>query len=252
MKKKNNQKESTVTRVLTDETPFAIREAFNLLRTNLMYTLSDTDGSAHIYGVTSTAEGAGKSTIIVNLAISFAQLNKKVLIIDGDMRRPTLHTFFDVDPLNAGLSELLSGINDNVIVRDIKPDLDIITSGRIPPNPSELITSPKFSEYLESWKSEYDVIFIDFPPIGIVTDAVANCKMINGYIFVIRSGKSNAKGVNSCIESMEKIGAKIVGVVLNDYNMKGSVGYSRSGSRYAAKANSKYELADEKRKKESQ
>ena len=241
--KKKNIKDLAIPRILSDDTPFAIREAFNLLRTNLMYTMSDNGEGAPVYAVTSTTESAGKSTVIVNLAISFAQLNKKVLIVDGDMRRPVIHNYLDIDSQNSGLSELISGINNNVTIRDVRPNLDVITSGRIPPNPSELITSPRFEEYLNKWRQEYDIIFIDFPPIGIVTDAIANCKLVNGYIFVIRSGRSNAKSINACIESMEQVGAKIAGIVLNDYNIKGSSAYHRSGSRYSKQSISKYETA---------
>ena len=241
--KKKNTKDIAVPRILSDDTPFAIREAFNLLRTNLMYTLSDSTDGAPIYAVTSTTESAGKSTVIVNLAISFAQLNKKVLIIDGDMRRPVIHTYLDIDSRVNGLSELISGINNDVTIKNVRPNLDVITSGRIPPNPSELIISPRFEEYLNAWKKEYDIIFIDFPPIGIVTDAIANCKIVNGYIFVVRSGRCNAKSINACIESMEQVGAKIVGVVLNDYNIKGSSNYSRGNSRYSKQTISKYETA---------
>ena len=244
MKKTNNIiKDSLNPRILDPQAPFAIREAFNLLRTNLMYTIADNDSGAPVFAVTSPNEAAGKSTVITNLAISFAQLDQKVLLIDADLRCPVLHDYFGFDSKHQGLSELISGISKDVIVKDVRPNLDLITSGRIPPNPSELITSPRFASCLDKWKKEYDIIFVDFPPIGIVSDSVANCKSISGYIFTVRSGRSTAKSINNSIETMEKLGAKILGVVLNDYNLKGSGYYKRRSARYKyySKSRSKYE-----------
>ena len=126
----------------------------------------------------------------------------------------------------------MTGIENNVINKDVVPCLDVITSGRIPPNPSELITGTKFASFIAEAKSRYDIIFIDFPPVGIVSDAVANCKSVSGYIFAVRSGKSTAKSVNEAIDSMEQVGAKIAGIVLNDYNMKGAEYVKRRSSLY--------------------
>lgn len=229
MKKKLN--EVLETKTLTSDVPFAIREAFNQLRTNLMYTIADDSEDAPVFAITSSSENTGKSLIIANLAISFSQLDKKVLLIDADMRCPVLHDYFGFDDKKQGLSDYISGIASDVIIRNVRENLDLITSGRIPPNPSELLTSPRFTTCLNNWKKQYDIIFIDFPPIGIVTDSVANFKSITGYIFTIRSGKSTAKKINSSIEAMERLGAKIVGVVLNDYDIKGS-GYYHHSHRY--------------------
>ena len=239
--KKNTKKETRSNRMLDQNAPFAIREAFNMLRTNLMYTMTEQTNGCPVYAITSTSESAGKSTVITNLALSFTNLSKKVLLIDGDMRCPTLFRSFGLDARQSGLSELISGIQTNVIVKDIRPGLDLLPSGRIPPNPSELITSPKFVELLEQWKREYDIIFIDFPPIGIVADSIAISKSITGYLFTIRSGTSSAKAVNAAMDSMEQVGAKIVGIVLNDYNIKGNKQYRYNHSRYFKHTASKYE-----------
>ena len=236
MKKKLT--EAIEPKILAPDAPFAIREAFNQLRTNLMYTITDSNDGAPVFAVTSSNENTGKSTVIANLAISFSQLDKKVLLIDADMRCPVLHDYFGFDDKQQGLSDYISGLANDIIIRDVRPNLDLITSGRIPPNPSELLTSPRFTSCLDNWKKEYDVIFVDFPPIGIVTDSVANFRAITGYIFTLRSGKSTAKKINTSIEVMERLGAKIVGVVLNDYDIKGA-GYYRRGHRYG-KYGSKY------------
>lgn len=246
MMKKTNA--ISIPKILNPEAPFAIREAFNQLRTNLMYTIAESDDGAPVFAVTSSSEDTGKSTVIANLAISFTHLEQKVLLIDADMRCPVLHDYFGFDDKHQGLSELISGIAQDVIAHDVIKGLDLITSGRIPPNPSELLTSPRFAAFLNKWKKEYDIIFIDFPPIGIVTDSVASFKSITGYIFTVRSGKSTAKMINTSIEAMERLGAKIVGVVLNDYDIKGTSyrrhshgkygKYGRYGKYY--KENSKY------------
>ena len=220
LKKKISLKEKKPI-LLDEDTPFAIRESFNQFRTNLMYTFTESDGCP-IFGITSVHEDSGKSTVITNLAYSFAQLGKKILLIDADMRCPALYRFFDLDPQQIGLSEVISGIQNDVILSDVKPNLDLILSGHIPPNPSELLISQKFKDLLHTWKQSYDIIFIDFPPVGLITDATTVCKELNGYIFNIASGRDSAKDVNACIHSMEQLGAKIVGVVLNDYNIKGS------------------------------
>lgn len=249
--KKKNERVVGESHLLNKDTPFAIREAFNMLRTNLMYTMTENEEGGPVYGITSTIENTGKSTVITNLAVSFTHLHKKVLLVDGDMRCPTVHGFFGIDKRHAGLSELISGIQTDVVIKDVVPGLDLITSGRIPPNPSELITSPRFLDLLAEWRKQYDIVFIDFPPIGIVTDSLAICQHITGYIFAIRSGKSNAKAVNTAIESMERLGAKIVGVVLNDYNLKGVNGYRYNGSRYSAYSKSKYERAADDAEKDN-
>ncbi len=249
MSKKNKVKDSHATRVVTADTPFAIREAFNQLRTNLMYAMAETEGKTPVYAISSYNEHAGKSTVVANLALAFSQIDKKVLLIDGDMRCPVIHRFFDLSHKTVGLSELISGIVDDAPVNSISPSLDVITSGRIPPNPSELLISPRFAEFVEQWKKEYDIIFIDFPPVGMVTDCVANCQIVTAYIFVVRAGSCNAKTINTAIESMEQIGAKIAGVVLNDFNIKASKKYSYKYygySRYAKRNISRYEVAGTK------
>ena len=225
---KKNMLATTSIKLLNETTPFAVREAFNQLRTNLLYTVIESD-SCPVFAITSVSESSGKSTVIANLAVSFAQMGKKVLLVDGDMRCPMVYRFFGLDGQQAGLSELISGIQPDVIHKDIRPGLDLITSGRIPPNPSELLTSQKLQDLLAEWKTVYDFVFFDFPPIGVVTDALTICQSVNGYLFDVRSGRNHAKDVLTAIEDMEQVGAKIVGIVLNDYNIKGS------GSRYSSR-----------------
>ena len=141
-KDKNSRVVSHHTRILNESTPFAIKEAFNQLRTNLMYTANDGDGCP-VFAITSAEESVGKSTITSNLSISYSNINKKVLLIDSDMRRPMVYRFFELNKKSTGLSELLSGIveDDSQVIREVIPNLSVITSGCIPPNPAELISN---------------------------------------------------------------------------------------------------------------
>ena len=210
-------------RLLGQNTPFAVREAFNSLRTNLMYTVKGDDGCP-IYGITSYREGAGKSTVIANLAISFCYTSQKVLLIDSDMRHSTQCGLFGLDEDHPGLSELLSKIepDDSKVIQHIPSlSLDVVTAGQVPPNPSELIMSDRFNTLLEKWRQKYDVIFIDFPPVGIVTDALAPSKTVTGYIMTVRAEKDNVQKVNETIAAIRSVDAKILGVVVNGVDAKG-------------------------------
>ena len=222
--KKTQKKTPNKIRLLDAGTPFAITEAFNQLRTNIMYTPNDTDGCP-VYGITSAEMSVGKSTISANLAYSFAQLGKKVLGVDADMRRPTQHKFFCDNKSGLGLSELLSDIKNDYTALVCKPfealELDVLCSGAIPPNPSALMLSKKIDELINVWKKEYDIVFIDLPPVGMVTDPLTISSYINGYIMVVTMNKSDARTVNSALAAIEQVGAKVIGVVANGISSKG-------------------------------
>ena len=230
MKKKNSLMMHKETHLLNDTTPFATREAFNRLRTNLMYTLNDKH-TCPIFAVTSDDQAAGKSTIISNVAISYAMSGKKVLLIDADMRAPMQYKIFGLDRKRAGLSELLSGIaetDSEVIFSHHVEGLHLLLAGKMPPNPSELIMSKRFESLLASWSTQYDAIFIDFPPVGIVSDTLAVKHLVTGYLFVVRSAMSDGKRVRAALESMHQVDAKVLGVILNDVHAKEG-GYYRKG-----------------------
>ena len=208
---------------MNESTPFAIRESFNQLRANLMYSVHDSEG-APVYAITSAEPGVGKSTVSANIAFSFSQIGKKVLLIDADMRLPAQYKFFGYDKKQYGFSELLSGIvkEPSDAISTYSESLHVITSGCIPPNPAELLLSKRLECLIEQWKKEYDIIFIDFPPLGIVTDPVETAKLVDGYIFVARANLSKAKHVNAAIASLKQVGAKITGIVINGTSYKDS------------------------------
>lgn len=221
-------------RILNKKTPFAITEAFKLLRTNMCYT---TKGEkCAVYGITSAYVSAGKSLIMANIAVSFAQMNKKVLLIDGDLRCPVQHKIFNLDNKVNGFSDLLAGIctyEDLYRRNGGIENLNIITSGKIPPNPAELLASPRLNEFMDTVKQEYDMIFIDLPPVCEVSDAGIISDLLTGYVFVVRSGYSDRRMIELAVETMEGFNASFVGFILNDIDIK-------SGDYYKNKYYSSY------------
>ena len=221
--------------------PFALTESFKTIRTNILYT--GKNETCPVYAITSASGGTGKSSIIANLAQSFAQLGKNVVLLDCDLRRPAQHKIFSV-PQSTGVSEILAGIDlniDKLAQHTLVENLDIIVSGRIPPNPAELLASDNMAKMIAHLKERYDVIFIDFPPVNIVSDSIIPTKLITGYIFTVRSAHDDVKSVSTAIESMKKVGSNIIGFVLNDVNMKvGRASYSKYNYGYSSAANRSY------------
>lgn len=146
-------------KILCADSPFVVKEAYSSIRTNLLFSQKGED--CPIFVVTSPTANNGKSINSVNMAISFAQMGKKTLLIDGDMRNPTLHRLFSI-PIKNGLSEILAGLTDSITVSktDVE-NLSILTAGKIPPNPSELLSNERTDKLLSFVKQHYDCVFID-------------------------------------------------------------------------------------------
>ena len=173
------------------------------------------------------------------MAISFAQMGKRTLLIDADMRNPTIHRMFSI-PVKNGLSEILAGLTDNITVsRTDVENLSILTAGKIPPNPTELLSSARMDKLLDFVKAHYDCVFIDTPPINLVTDSTAFATKATGYILVIKSETTDIQEVRAAVNSLEQIEANIVGFILNDVNATGKKysSYYKRGyhSRYSYK-----------------
>ena len=209
--------------LIGENTPFAISESFKMLRQNLFFTSSGE--SCPVYAISSSYAHVGKSVIIANTAASFAELGKKVLLIDADMRCPVLHRIFEKNA-ESGLSELLASVTPVKEMLDVsaatsgKSGLDLITSGRIPPNPSELLSSQRMEELIGLAKERYDVIFIDMPPICEVSDALAVSSFITGYIFAVRAGSTDDRSISNALDILDQLGARVVGFVLNGVDPK--------------------------------
>ncbi len=211
-KSKRSKKSSSKTVELSEKSKFAIVESYKLARTNIMFSLSADDKKT--FAVTSHSKGEGKSTVSANLAISFSKMEKKVLLIDCDLRRPNAHNIFKLDN-TSGLSNVIGKMVtfDEVVKRDILPNLDILSSGTIPPNPSELLCSSQFTELLNRLDSEYDYIILDTPPIGIVSDALLLKDHISGFVVVIREGSTTHGDIRDLLDSIKLADSKVLGIV---------------------------------------
>ena len=196
---------------------FASNESYKLLRTNLTYTLDNTE-SCNIFGVTSSIPGEGKSTTSINLSIAFAETEKKVLLIEADMRKPVLEKYFNVKT-SKGLSTALAGIckpKDIVYKSSKYHNLYIITAGEIPPNPAELLSSSNMKKLLDELKSSFDMIIIDLPPVRAVVDAIVVSKLTQGLVLVVRDGYIHKKDLADTIRQLKIADTKILGIAYND------------------------------------
>jgi len=200
-----------------------ISEQFRTLRTNLQFSLVDSSLESII--VTSSDPGAGKSVTSANLAIVYAQQGKKTLIIDADLRKPTVHYTFRLSNIR-GLSNALIGEASlsNVIESTDIENLDAITSGPIPPNPSEILGSRRMEQLLTEAKQMYDFIIFDTPPALVVTDAKILSNIVDGTLIVLRSGITKKEDSEKMVDMFKDSRGKILGAVLND-RKKSSTNY---------------------------
>lgn len=196
-----------------------ISEQFRTIRTNLQF--ASIDEKLETILVTSPGPSEGKSSIIANLAIVFAQQGKRVLLIDADMRKPTVHYTFKVDN-RRGLSSVLVGEDtlEEALQQSDITNLDLLSSGPIPPNPSELLGSKKMRQLIEKAKNIYDLVIFDSPPVLAVTDAQILANDVDGTLLVVRSKQTDQDAALKAKDHLESVNAKLLGVVLNDVESK--------------------------------
>lgn len=193
-----------------------ISEAYRSIRTGIEF--SNLDKGLKVICITSSKKDEGKSTVIANLAVNFAKIDKKVLLIDGDLRNPTTNRLFDLANTNGIVDILLGKKNlDDCIKKTKQENLYILTGGVIPPNPSEVLASQKMSEFIKGIRSEYDYIFIDAPPVGIVSDAAIISSYSDGVIFVVGSNEVDKNLAKLAKERLDSVNANILGVILNKF-----------------------------------
>lgn len=215
---------------LSQSSSFAIKEAYNSIRTKLIFTGKGEKCPA--FAVTSSLSADGKSTNAVGLAVSIAMAEQRVLLIDADMRKPSVHRYFDLE-CKEGLSEILAGLTTEIKLRATDTEgLSILTAGQIPPNPAELLGSKQMDMLLDYVRQYFDYVIIDTPPVNIVTDASVLSGKITGYIFVARSGKNHVQDLKDAIEQLEEVHGDIVGVILNDPENKAEGHYSYHYNKY--------------------
>ncbi|MEH7073454.1 CpsD/CapB family tyrosine-protein kinase [Neobacillus drentensis] len=225
MPRKNRPNYSQIRYLITKLSPRSlISEQYRTVRTNIHF--ASVGEGVQVILVASASPGEGKSMTTANLAVVYAQHGKSVLIIDADLRKPTVHYTFRVDN-SQGLSNVLIGektLNEAVISSDVD-NLDILTSGPIPPNPSELLDSKRMKTLLEEARGLYDIILIDTPPILIVTDAKILANLCDGSILVVRSKCTEIEAAQKAIEALKAADGKILGTILNDSDKKKSYYY---------------------------
>ena len=198
---------------------FAASESYKLLRTKLQYSFAGEE-ACRVIGVSSALAGEGKSVTAINLAYALSQLDKRVLLIDCDMRRPSLAAKLPI-ARNPGLSGFLSGQNNmenllqNCGISENEGAFHVISSGQNPPNPVELLSSPRMASMLSRLREVYDYVILDLPPVGEVSDALAVAKEIDGILLVVRQNFCNRIALSAAVRQFEFVGSRLLGVVYN-------------------------------------
>ncbi len=199
---------------ITDEKKqnFFMKEAYATLRTNILFSAT----GVKVVAFTGCTMGEGKSTVVLALAKSFAELGKRVLLIDADLRKSTLATRVQ-EPIEMGLSAYLSAQADreSVIYKTQYPTLDLVFAGRFPPNPIELLNSPKMNELLAFAREAYDVVLIDTPPLGMVVDCIAISPLCDGTVVVLKADETRTRQAQKVVDDLRSKGCTVLGAVLN-------------------------------------
>lgn len=220
-KKKKKKKDRTDKHVkLTDkDVPFSVVESYKSIRTNVNFALSTFERK--VFTVTSTSPAEGKSTTSANIAIALAQGGSKILLIDGDLRKSVQHKVFSLSN-KRGLSTAIGKMEklDDCIAKNVMENLDVMTAGPIPPNPSELLASENMTEILDRLCERYDTIIIDTPPVNVVTDSMELAKNVSGTIMVIRYGETTTDDVEEAMKKIEFCQMNMLGFILNGVKTK--------------------------------
>ena len=234
-----NEKKSTraaASSVVGANIGFGAAEAYKRLRTNLEFSLPDASSGCRVIGITSSLKGEGKSTTSINLAYTIAQTGKNVLLIECDLRLPTYSKILRLAPA-PGFTNLLMGTADGGQVLQKYGSMDnlrIITAGDIPPNPAELLSSKRMRLAVDAMKNVADVIILDLPPVGEVTDAQIASRLTDGMVIVVRENYCNKRALDETMRQMKLAEAKILGFVMTDSNVQ-KKGYYKGGyGSYAA------------------
>lgn len=200
----------------------SLAESYRTLRTNVMF--SSIDKSIKSIAITSSGPAEGKSTVTANFAIALAQAGGKVLIIDSDLRKPKIHKLFGL-PNNIGLTNILverMPWKEYITPVEELPNLYVMTSGPIPPNPAEILGSERMMSLVSEIKEDFDFVILDTPPVGVVTDAAIISSYVDGAILVVASGNVEIEAAQRAKTLLKNVNANILGVVLNKVPTKGS------------------------------
>lgn len=226
--------------IMDEDGKSPISEAYRTLRTNIQFTDLDTEDKVLL--VTSTLQGEGKSTTIANLALSIAETDKKVLLIDCDMRRPSIHKMFKISNIKGVSNYLINKAKLEDVIYPINESLSVLPSGTTPPNPSELLGSNKMERFLDEMRKQYDYILLDAPPVIAVTDAQVLATLSSGVILVVESGEVPRDLAMRSKELLEKVGANIIGVTLTCADKNSEYDYYNYYTKENRKTNKKQNL----------
>lgn len=205
--------------IVVKEPKSPISEQYRTIRTNITYSSVDTPIKSVLF--TSSLTNAGKSTTAANVAIAYAQAGKRTLLLDADLRRPTTHYTFEVNNQKGLSTAIVNEAPLESVIRETDiENLDIVTSGPVPPNPSELIASNKMEHFFKTVKMQYDMVIVDSPPILAVTDGQLLSKLVDGTILVTNVESNNRDSLAHAKDSLEKADSNVIGVVLNNKKQK--------------------------------
>lgn len=236
-KPKGNQEIWNIRTMFGPNLKFAATEAYKLLRTNIMFSFPD-EGQCHVIGITSSVQGEGKSSTSCNIAYALAEAGQSVLLLDADLRRPSIASKLGLSAA-PGLSNLLVSrrhYREALQQCTLAPGLHIITSGDIPPNPSELLSSNRMKQLLEQLRAEYDYIIVDLPPVMAVSDTIAVSKHLDGVAIVVRAGVANRQMFAEAMRQLRMVNVRVMGFIYRDAETSGK---NYSSKNY--KVNSAYE-----------
>lgn len=196
-----------------------IAEAYRTVRTNISF--ADIDDNLKTILFTSTKQNEGKSTTVAYVSQAFTRLeNTKVLVVDLDLRNPTIHKLFGIGNTYGLMDHLKNGRDLDKCITKIEENLHIITTGVIPPNPTEVLSSKKIGEFLKNIKEKYDYIFIDSPPVGVVSDGIIISKYTDGVMYVVGTNETDISNAKEVIDNMKKSEVNIIGSILNKYDVE--------------------------------
>ena len=235
-KTKKNTKNYGDEMLLSSKTTFNIAEAYKTLRTNLLFALAASNEAElpNVFAVSSSLPGEGKSISSANLSIAMAQMDAKVLLVDADLRKPVQNKLFSASNVR-GLSTVLIGetVLDVAIKKDVRPNLDLLTSGKIPSNPSELLGSTVMLNLLKELSGIYDYVIVDTPPLNVVTDALTFAAHTAGILLAVCPSICKHEHLKRSVESAKLANVHILGSFLsNTTNKSIGLSYNKKYSRY--------------------
>lgn len=218
----NGQHHSPLIALRDPRSPAA--EAYRTLRTNIRF--SSLDKPLQTLLMTSTAPDEGKSTTLANLAVTMAQAEQRVILVDCDLRRPSLHTLFEL-PNEQGLTSLILEQDETPLPLQATgvPGLSLLASGPLPPRPADILGSRRMEAVIERLRAEADIVLFDTPPVIAVTDAAVLATRVDGVLLVFQAGKTRRDRARQTRQILEKVKANIIGVVLNDARLEQAYGY---------------------------